>query len=209
MPFTEEDIASLIEALKPVITDVASTAAAAHVTKRNEAFEKKFDSKLETFTSSKPTTQVQDEPEKVTLTNRVVRIEEENKKLHQQIKMERENAQRMSMRSQLESNLQKQNVPNQLLKAAVAQLLHEDKLVDLDENGNSFFKVNSNGYEERASLEEGISSWIKGDGKAFVAPLQIKGTGLKSQRTNRPAPVDQMASQEEKDEALLSLLKGQ
>lgn len=202
MPFAPEDLQQLIEALKPVIVETASKAAADHVTKRNKSWEDKLDEKLSNF-SPKP---VQDEPsdEKTTLTQRMVKLEETNKKLLSDLKSEKEQGQRSNMKSVLNQFLIKNKVPEHLVKPLAAQLLHEDKLVDINKNGEPIFR----GADEELPLEEGLSFWLKDNGKQFLSTPKVSGTGLKQTKlspANRQS-VDQ-PSQDEMDELLVQLVR--
>jgi DNA primase len=204
MAFTPEDIQQLIEALKPMITDTASQAAAAHVTKRNQSFEDKLEQRL---SQTKTTPVEEDQPEKQTLTTRMNKLEEENKRLIAQNKSEKEANIRAQMRSQTESVLLKNKTNPELLKAAMAQLLYEDKLIELDESGNSFFKTNVNGYDEKLSIEDGVSGWLKSNGKAFILQSTAKGAGLRSQTARPTIHAESEITQDEADEALIAALR--
>ena len=201
MAFTTEDIQALIEALKPAMVEVASKAAADHVTKRNKSFEDKFNDAL---TNLKPAP-VEEDNEKVTLTQRVTRQEEDNRKLRDELKAEKEANQRKGMRSSLEAQLAKAGIPQNLLKAVSAQLIHEDKLVDLDKSGNAVFKVA--GYNnETVSMEEGISSWLKEEGKGFIPTPQARGAGQKPVKSQHLS-LNESSTQEEMDGALMEALR--
>jgi len=201
MAFTPEDIQALAEALKPMITEVASSAAAAHVTKRNKSFEDKFN---ETLSQIKPPA-VEEDTEKVTLTQRVTRQEEDNRKLRAELQAEKEANQRKAMRSTLEAQLAKAGIPQNLLKAVSSQLIHEDKLVDLDKQGNAVFKMH--GYnDETVSMEEGLSGWLKEEGKSFIPAPQARGAGQRPVKSSHQSLNDN-STQEEMDAALMEAIR--
>lgn len=178
-----QQIAQLVaESIKDQVVSEANKAAAAHVTNRNKSFEEKLEQRLSAFTK----TTVQDEPEeKQTLTTKLQKQTEEFEKLKNQLKAEKLSNQRSQMRSTVESVLSKGKVSPDLLKAAVAQLMHEDKLIDLDETtGNGYFKSNSNGYDEKISIEDGVNGWLKTSGKAFIASPKASGAGIREVRAN-------------------------
>lgn len=203
MPLSEEEIQSIIEALKPIMTETANQAAAAHITKRNKAYDDKLEERLSKFQS----TPVEEEPEKVTLTQRQSKTETEVQNLKNQLKAERESNQRLKMRSDLETQLTKGGIPQKFLKSVIAQLIHEDKLVELGPDGKATFKVNSEYGEENLSIEEGMPVWLKGEGKNFIEKPSAKGAGLRSQKSNHVLTREPAASQEEADTALMDLIR--
>lgn len=203
MPLSQEEITQLVEALKPVITEVASEAAAAHVTKRNKGFEDNIvnplKQRLESF--NKPQ-QSDEEPEKITLTQKVNKLIEDNQRLEKKLKDEKENGMRKSMRSTLESEFAKRNLSPHQIKALAAQMIHDDKLVDIDQDGNAIFKVAGSYNNETVSLQEGLDSFFKGDGKTWLPTPQGRGTGQRPIKSNSTI-IEADSSQEEKDAALI------
>jgi flagellar biosynthesis GTPase FlhF len=206
MPLSPEDIASIVDALKPSITEIASAAAAAHVTKRNESFEKKLDARLSTIASPAHSTEQEEPEEKVTLTTRMNKQERTIQELKDQLRAEKEANHRTNMRKSVESTLLKQGVKPELLKAAVAQIIHEDQLVSLDEQGNIAVKF-VDAYGDPVSIEDGLSGWVKTEGKAFVAQPMAKGANQKPVRSHQTAPKEGYATQEEADEVLVDLIR--
>lgn len=202
MPFTPEDIAALADALKPVIEQVASKSAADHVTKRNKSFDERF----EAFQSqiSAKLTPPDEEPEKVTLTTRMNKLEEENKKLRLDLSEEKKQGQVKNMRSSLQEKLSKAGVPAEQMKAVVSLLIHEDRKVVLDKEGNAVFRGE---YEdELLPLDEGVQSWLKGEGSAFLPRQNPKGTGARPIRAQQRS-IDDAVSEEEADAALIELIR--
>jgi hypothetical protein len=197
MALSPEEIQQIVqlvsESIKDQVVSEANKAAAAHVTNRNKSFEEKLEQRLSTFT--KP---VQDEPEeKQTLTVRLNKQDETIKGLLKQLKDEKTANQRSNMRSATEQVLLKGKVNQDLLKAAVAQLMHEDKLIELDEQtGSAYFKSNSNGYDEKVSLEEGINGWLKTNGKAFIASPKAQGAGVRDVRSTNSAQTETLSTEE-------------
>jgi hypothetical protein len=209
MALSQEDITSLTEALKPLITEVASKAAADHVTKRNRSFKEEIDEALQTFkqTPQPPAPEPKEDTEKLTLRSLKEKGDEDLKKLREELRLEKELGKRKEMRTSLEAHLQKAGIPVNMLKAVTAQLIHEDKLIDLDKAGNPVFKVA--GYNnETVTLEDGLSEWLKNDGKGFIPAPTAKGAGMKSVRSSSKGPeIDPDATQEEKDFALLQAIR--
>jgi hypothetical protein len=205
MALSPEEIQAIADALKPLVVEEANKAAAAHVTNRNKSFEEKLDQKLSSFVK----TPVQDEPEeKQTLTVQLRKQTEEFEKLKRQLKDEKLSNQRSSMRAATEQALLKGKVSQDLLKAAVAQLMHEDKLIELDEqSGNAYFKSNSNGYEDKLPLEEGINGWLKTNGKAFIASPKANGTGIRDVRTTNSAQSQDALTEEEYKSAVVQMIR--
>lgn len=209
MALTPEEIQAITqavaEALKPTIVEEANKAAGAHVTNRNKSFEEKLNSRIDSLV--KPP--VQDEPEeKQTLTVQLRKQTEEFEKLKRQLKDEKLSNQRSQMRSTVESVLSKGKVSPDLIKAAVAQLMHEDKLVDLDETtGNGYFKSNSNGYDEKISIEDGVNGWLKTSGKAFIASPKASGAGIREVRTNNSAQSQDALTTEEYQSAIVQMIR--
>jgi hypothetical protein len=196
---------AVAEALKPTIVEEANKAAGAHVTNRNKSFEEKLNSRIDSLAKATPVEE--DQPEKVTLTTRMNKLEEENRRLISQNKAEKEANARANMRSIAESALLKGKVDQKLLKAAVAQLMHEDKLIDLDETGNAYFKSNSNGYEDKLPLEEGINGWLKTNGQAFIASPKANGTGIRDVRTTNSAQSQDALTEEEYKAAVVQMIR--
>lgn len=204
MPFSPEDLNQLVEALKPTITAAANEAAAAHVTKRNKAFEDKFESFSQQI--SQKIAPADEEPEKVTLTTRMNKLEEENKKLRTDLSEEKKQGQVKNMRSSLQEKLAKFGVPAEQIKAVMSQLIHEDRKVVLDKEGNAAFRGE---YEdEYLSLDDGLSSWFKSEGKAFLPQNNPKGTGARNIKS-QSRPIEDATSQEEADAALIDLIRQQ
>jgi hypothetical protein len=188
--FNPEDIAAIAEALKPMVVEAASEAAHGAVTKRNESFEKRIDKFLEQKLA-KPKDEEPEEQEEYAKTVRALeeKFKLSEKKLRDELKAEKEANSRKSMRSNLEQALLKAGIQPGMLKAVSAQLIHEDKLVDLDNDGNATFKVP--GYNnEVLPLEEGLSQWLKTDGKTFIPPPVAKGAGIRPIRSNVSTLVD-------------------
>jgi len=207
---SQEDIQTLVDALKPTIVEIANESAAAHVTKRNVSFEKKL---TERFEQEKASFQQKQEPqeedqEKLSLKALNAKLQENDKKLRDELKAEKEAGHRKSMKSSLEQQLLKGGIPASMLKAVVAQLVHEDKLVDIDQEGSPVFKVNSfNG--EVLPLEDGVSQWMKTEGKSFVPQPVGRGAGVRSARSNIASEflADSGESQTEVDARNFSLLR--
>lgn len=210
MAITPEEIAAITaavaEALKPMIVEEANKTAGAHITNRNKSFEEKLNEKLSSL-GPKIQPQEEDAPEKATLATRMGRLEEENKRLILQNKMEKEANARAVMRANAETVLLKGKVNPEFIKAAVAQLMHEDKLIEMDETtGTGYFKSNSNGYEEKLSIEDGVSSWLKTSGKAFIAQPKAQGTGQRDIRSAGKSQEDNL-SQEEYQSAVVEMIR--
>lgn len=204
--FTPEDIQAIAEALKPIIVETASKASADHFTKRSKSFEEKLDEKWSALQPPKPK-EDEETVEKTTLTQRMVKLEQDNKRLIDQLKQEKETSQKTSMRSSLEQHLTKAGVPQHLIKATASQLIHEDKLVSIDKSGSPVFQLNQ---DEQVPMEEGLGEWFKGDGKAFITPPKATTPGLRTVRSNQNTkPQGTFATQEEADEALMALLRQQ
>lgn len=202
MPFSQEDIAQLIEALKPAVIEAANTAAAAHVTNRNKSWEAKLEERLSKLTPQAPETET--EPEKVTLTQRMVKLEQDLKKSQDSLRAEKEQGHRNSMKMSLNQFLLKNKVPEHLVKPLSAQLLYEDKLVDINKEGQPIFRGSSE--DDEMSMEDGLSTWLKGDGKAFLQQPKVSGPGLKNTKVNSRPAADQ-PSQDEMDELLVQLVR--
>jgi hypothetical protein len=203
MPLSPEDITALIEALKPTITEVASKAAADHVTKRNKSFEDKFVPLIESI--KPPSPQAEEEPEKATLTQRMAKQEEDNRKLREELRMEKEANLRKNMRMALESDFAKRNLTPYQIKALAAQMIHEDKVVDIDKQGNPVFKVA--GYNnETVPLQEGLDDYFKNDGKHWIPEPKARGT---NQRTIKSlsSTSEPEVTQEEADTALMDAIR--
>ena len=112
------------------------------------------------------------------------------------------------MRSATEQVLLKGKVSQDLLKAAVAQLMHEDKLIELDETtGSAYFKSNSNGYEEKLPLEDGVNGWLKTNGKAFIAQPKAQGAGIRDVRTTNSAQSQDALTEEEYKSAVVQMIR--
>ncbi len=206
MALSPEDLASLTEALKPLITQVATEAAAGHVTKRNKSFEDKFDA----FTTSISGKFAPPEPdeEKVTLTTRMNQLEAQNKKLLTDLSEEKQQGRIKNMRSTLSELLTQRKVPAEFIKAITSQLIHEDKKVFLDNEGNANFKGVYD--DEVMTLDEGVDSWLKSEGKAFLPQPNQKGIGarpIRANTTRTTASETGFANQEEADDALVDLVR--
>jgi DNA repair exonuclease SbcCD ATPase subunit len=205
MPFSPEDIAQLVEALTPVIVEKASQAAADHVTKRNKKIEK-LEAKIDSFTTS---TKDEEEPESVAKTNkeRIAQSENEIKRLRDELKAEKLAAQHKSMRANLEEKLRSNGIPPHLIKAVSAQLIYEDKLVDLDSSGSPVFK--SAEYGDQVPLEEGLSEWFKQEGKTFVAAPQVNGAKQRPIKTAAPLKqaIQSASTVDEADAVLIEALR--
>ena len=198
LTLSPEDIQAITESLKPAIIETANQAAAAHVTKRNESFEKKMDSKLEQFIP-KPIPQ-EEEQEKIT-------AKEDIRRLREELKTERESGARKEMRRALEESLQSAGIPSVQVKAVAAKMIHDDKSVDIDKAGQAVFKFNGQYGEEVLSLQEGVSNWVKGEGKAFIPAPVAKGAGQRPVRTAAQSFIEPGASQSEIDSAWLSKIR--
>ncbi|HEY5267544.1 MAG TPA: hypothetical protein VII94_00175 [Candidatus Saccharimonadales bacterium] len=206
LTLSPEDITAIAEALKGHVVEEANKAAAAHVTNRNKSFEEKLDQKLSNLV--KPVIQEDEPAEKQTLTVRLNKQDETIKGLLKQLKDEKTSNQRANMRSATESVLLKGKVSQDLLKAAVAQLMHEDKLIELDEQtGNAYFKSNSNGYEEKLPLEDGVNGWLKTSGKAFIASPKAQGAGIRDVRSSNSAQSQDTLTQEEHQSAVVEMIR--
>jgi hypothetical protein len=137
------------------------------------------------------------------------KLEEENKTLRNNLSEEKKQSQFKNMRMTLQDRLDKKGISAELRKAAMSVLINEDKKVLLDKDGNTVFKGE---YEdEYLSLDDGLDSWFKAEGKAFLPDNKPRGTGarpIKSQQ--KQASNDQVfATQEEADEALIDLIRQQ
>ncbi len=202
MPFTPEDIAALVSALEPTITKVANEAAAAHVTQRNQAYDKRLSPLLEKFEKLNPAPQ--EDEEKLTL-------KEEMKRIREQLAQEKSEKIQLNLHGTIKSLLAQAKIPAHQIDALTAQLVYSDKLVSSDKEGNPVFNVSK---FEAVALDEGLTNWLKDKGKAWLPQPQGKGTGQKNQRTtayNPPSYDGQLpdadASQEEKDTALAHLVR--
>lgn len=114
------------------------------------------------------------EPEKQTLTKTVQAL---------QAKLEaKENAEReLSLQSTLKDLLSAGNVPAHMMKAAIATLVHADKLVAYNDDGELVFR----GKDFDDDVASGVKSWLRSeDGKAFQAPKGVAGTGDRAYRAN-------------------------
>lgn len=201
--FTQEQLTQLAEMLKPMITEVATKEAAAHVTKRNESFEKKLESK---FQSPSPAAKDEEQDqEKLTLTQRQNKLEEDNKKLRQDLKAKEQASYHKDMRARAEAKLLKDGVPQNQLKGVIAQLLHEDKLLGVDQEGTPYFK---NFEGENVELEEGLSGWMKNEGKVYLPTPAAKGspqrTSIRSRQGNPPTG---FATEAELDDGIDQLVR--
>jgi hypothetical protein len=200
--FTQEQLTQLVEALKPIIVETASKSAADHVTKRNKSFEEKFDTFTQQFTP--PKTEKEPEEEKITATQRSINAEEQIKKLRQELKAKDDKSNLKEMRSKAESFLLKKGIPTEQVKAVLAQLQHEDKLISVDSTGRAIFKVN----DETFDLEEGLEGWVKAEGKAFVQDHTAKSQGLRDMKRPGQKQVNtQFRDAAERDEALDQVIR--
>lgn len=86
------------------------------------------------------------------------------------------------LNTSLQAELAKIGVPASRIKAVVAMMKHEDKVVGYDEDGSLVFKT-PNGDTDLAA---GIKGWSKTDeGKEFIAATGVKGAGNKSPNASK------------------------
>lgn len=85
-------------------------------------------------------------------------------------------------RAELASALRAKGIPEVQVKAAVALLHTEDKVVGRGEGGAIVFKIQKGTgqakYVDEVSIEAGVDEWLKtDDGKSFLPPRQVGGSG--------------------------------
>ena len=96
---------------------------------------------------------------------------------------EKASARELQLQSSLKDELGAGNVPPHMMKAAIATLVHADKLVGYNDDGQLVFK----GKYGDEDLVSGLKGWLKSeDGKAFQAPKGVTGSGDRAYRAGNP-----------------------
>jgi hypothetical protein len=120
---------------------------------------------------------------------------------------ERDRAESMSKeeRAQLAGVLRARGIPEPQVKAAVALLHGEEKLIGRTDDGQIVFKVAKGTgqarYIDEVELEKGVEEWLKtDDGKAFVPARQAGGAGGMGAR-----PMGQAQGKDQKGQAANAL----
>lgn len=94
---------------------------------------------------------------------------------------EKERVARMTQeeRTALSQALAAKGVTGPHLKGAMALLYDAEKRITRDEAGIIAFKVQRNGFDEVLPLEKALDEWLgTEDGKAYMPPRQVSGSGV-------------------------------
>lgn len=150
---------------------------------------KSFESKFDDFVS-KVAPKEQPKEEKL---SEVAQLKKQLENLVKERDTEKSKRREVNLRNQVKEQLLAAGVSPQMIKPAMAVLVDSDKLVDYDEEENLVFK-SEEGYQ---SIQDGISSWFKGEGKVFQSAKNVSGSGdTKAYRGAQKAPQQQLSQEE-------------
>ena len=142
------------------------------ITNRTKAIQKEFQKSLDEFRASLLPKQPEEVVKEVKPnTEELIEMRKKFQLMEQKEAVSREKV----IRSEIKDNLLSLGVEPHLIKAAIAQLLHEDKLVSYNDQDQIVFKK----FDEQIDLTKGLTEWVKSDGKIFLPQKGAAGSGSK------------------------------
>lgn len=153
------------------------------ISSRTKSWERKMDefiAKASPSVESEP----KDDPKKPSLN----KLQEQLNKITAERDAEVAKRKDTDLRNMLRDNLTKAGVPAHLMKAAMAVLISEDKVVGYNEDNQMVFKSAAG---EEMELATGLKTFFKSEeGKAFLPPKGATGSGDKaySPSSSKPSP---------------------
>lgn len=130
---------------------------------------KSFESKFEEF-ANKVAPKEQPKEEKL---SEVASLRKQLENLVKERDEEKSKRKDVNLRNTVKEQLLQTGISQTMIKPAMAMLIDSDKLVAYDDEENLVFK-SEEGYQ---SLQEGIGSWIKNEGKIFQPAKNVTGSG--------------------------------
>lgn len=153
----------------------------AAISSRLKSFEKKFDEALSKLTT-KPEQQEGAQKEEKVSNSELISLKKQFEALQKERDQEVSKRKDLDLRTSLKDQLQKAGVAPHMLKAATAILVDHDKLVGYNEEDQLSFRSDTGDLD----LVSGVKQWLKSsEGKAFMSPKNISGSGEKSQSNSQ------------------------
>jgi len=143
-----------------------------------------------------------DSPEYKAMIQRDKDRDAEIERMKQEREDEKNAADRKEERATLEAALRKAGIEELKLRSCVATLIHEDKVMQRDSNGQMVYRVNRGEYNEDMTVSEGVSEFITTDeGKAFLPAKGATGTGAVGDSTSEGTKNSRKGASQTKEEA--------
>lgn len=124
------------------------------------------------------------------------------KKIEDERAAEKETGYRNEERKELEAALRKAGIEEVKLRSCVATLIHEDKVMQRDANGDVVYRVQRDDFFDDMGVHEGVKEFLGTDeGKAFLPASGAGGTGVVGNSDNKGQNSQRKGKGQTKDEA--------
>jgi len=124
------------------------------------------------------------------------------KKIEEERAAEKEAGYRNEERKQLEAALRKAGVDEVKLRSCVATLIHEDKVMQRDSNGDVVYRINRGEFFDDLGVAEGVADFLGTDeGKSFLPAAGTGGTGAIGNSDNKGNNSQRKGAKQTKEEA--------
>ncbi len=143
-----------------------------------------------------------DEPEYKAMVQRDKDREIAHKKIEADRQAEVDGRLRSEEKTALEKALRTGGVEELKIRSCVATLLHEDNVMQRDNNGQIIYRIDKGEYNEDMGVEAGVKLFLESDeGKTFLPASGSRGTGVKGDSTNTGNNSTQKGAKMSKGEA--------